>query len=139
MMPVGTVRLTLPDGREIENPTAAQLGDLILSKDQKYWEYQSGDVGLRFEGPQDDAEMILILKEPHGIFIQHIGVNDWDEYCAVGPDTDGGIVVAYVGGEPRRLPRRHLLPRAVALRVVEEFCRSGARSNDVAWAPSPGV
>ena len=131
----GKVRLRLPTGEEVDNPSSALLEELILSKDQAYWAYQAGDVGLDFESPNGEAAITMLLKEPYGIFIQHTAPNEEQEFCAVGQSGKDEDVVVYVGGEPMHIPAKQFVSRPLALRAVEEFRRTGERTKELPWVP----
>jgi hypothetical protein len=129
-----TVLLTLPAGEEIENPSVDLLTNLLLHADQKYWEYQSGTVGISFGHPKssDYAELVLVMRDPPGVYLQHTAADGRDEYC-LSAGTDDTVVVAHLGGESLELPARQVVPRALALRAVLEFTRSGKRAPDLTW------
>jgi len=130
-------RLTLvtPSGQEIPAPDIQELKFQVLEGDASFWEAGSGDAALRFY-VQDaiKSEMILMLREIHGVFVQFIA-NDGREYViSTGADEQEMITIKQAGN-PWSLPRAFFITREEAFRAIQEFCQTGEMLTTCHWVP----
>jgi hypothetical protein len=77
--------------------------------------------------------MHLIFNEQFGFYISYRDLNENTSYAPWMLDDYGRAVRVCTGGQPFYLPEAMFVPRELAYAVVEEFCRTGQRSQAIRW------
>ncbi|MGH2375001.1 MAG: Imm1 family immunity protein [bacterium] len=129
------VLFVAPNGKETRGANFEELRRLLLEKGPEYWEGGSGDAGLQFYSDgQELAEMILMVREPYGVFVQHLWVKDLKEYVVQRQNgTEEDVTIVHCG-DPWTLPRKFFVSRDDALKALETFFGDGARDERVKWS-----
>jgi hypothetical protein len=65
-------KLFSPVGQDIEGVTPDQIQALMLNRGPDYWEAGSGDAALRFTNGTAHGEIIFMVRDPIGVFVQFV-------------------------------------------------------------------
>ena len=123
-----------PDGTEHTDPKIEWLLDLIGNAGDSYWASGSGDAGLRFFSDEKPVgEMILVIRQSNGAFVQHLFNVDGLEYVLNDPALGQDEVTVKVGGNPWSLPRALFVSRSIASLAVQRFLQDGHRFESGNW------
>jgi hypothetical protein len=136
VMNTGFTSLTFvaPTGDEILNPDPKLISDNLMIAGPAYWETGSGDAALRCKvGDLVSAELILIVREELGVFVQFVDPSTSQEFVLFDPDADDEEVIIQHAGDPWELPRRFFVKRQLADRAVMYFMGHGKRSSELPW------
>lgn len=124
-----------PTWEEIKNPSPFYLHQLLTNPPRGFWAQGSGDATLEYEETSGDEISLLILpNDEFGIYLKYhrrkggrivetwLSLHDANRLNEVTTCSDEWL--ASVG---------LFLPVEVAAQAVEEFARSGRRSDAVRW------
>lgn len=123
-----------PDGNDRVGISPEEIASLILEGDPEFWEAGSGDGAIRFSDESADGEMIIMVREPYGVFVQFTEAETGKEWVlSTGADEEETITISQ-NREPWELPHAFFVPRGIAARTVSEFARTGKRPEDENWS-----
>jgi len=132
----GVTELTFiaPSGDEITNPDPEIISERLIEAGPVYWEAGSGDAALRRKvGPNVDSELIIVLRDNAGVFLQFIDPKTSLEFVLCDPNVEDEQIVILHAGDPWELPKRFFVTREVANQAVKWFIAHGDRSPDLTW------
>lgn len=130
-----------PDGSSIENPELTELKDYILNRFPEYWHQGNGGATIDFYDENGGQRSLLILpNDEHGIYLKYI------------IEENGNIKETWLSLEdPEKLDETAecsdewyasiglFLPKEKAWLVVEEFCKTGERTDKIQWIDSADI
>ena len=123
-----------PDNEDVENPDVGSLELVLMTAPPGYWESGTGDAALRlYEGDRLRAELLLMVRDGLGVFVQHIAAVDGIAHVLVASEDQEGNVTIEQGGDPWTLPRAFFVSKEWAAKAVREFCKDGDRSRELPW------
>ena len=123
-----------PDGNDRVGISPEEIASLILDGGPEYWEAGSGDAAIRFSDESADGEMIIMLRQPYGVFVQFTDAETGKGWVlSTGADEKETITISQ-NHEPWELPRAFFVPRSVAARAVLQFARTGKRPENENWS-----
>jgi len=128
-----TMKFLAPDGNDRVDPDPAEIEAAILKADQEFWEQGSGDAAVRFENEDAEGEMIVMVRDPFGVFVQFTDRGTGREVVLSNGESEDDTISIHQGGEPWELPRTFFVPRSVAAEVVGQFARTGKRPRNQRW------
>jgi hypothetical protein len=129
-----SVEFVAPDGQETSESNAERVAQMIRCAGDSYWASGSGDAALRFvEDGKVQAEMIMMVREAYGVFLQHLYNTDGVEYVLSLPGTPQEEVTIRHSGSPWTLPRSFFVDKETAIKALERFVRDGRRIEDGNW------
>ncbi len=135
---------TGPDNEPLENPTVADIGGL-LRRGKAYWHGESGsaviarskrepaEAGLPEGWSKGYPELHLIVHKPGGVHLAYEAREDGPLWVSYDASRSGRRVRHQLGGSEVTFPRESFLAEDVALQAIEEFLRTGKRSDAVQW------
>ena len=132
------VIFTDPLGNDEENPSPAEIEELILAGDPKYWHNGSGEMGLRFfTNSERRAALYLRRGAEAGLWV------DYKDYQAngggglqtikFGHHTGETIAAMNAAGEITSNYREYYVPPEVAWEAAEHFLATGAKKPSLDW------
>lgn len=128
------IRFVSPEGVTLIDPDPGRISSLLLHADAEYWESGTGDAGIRFEeGGVVKGELIIMIREPHGVFVLFTDPVTSDEYALSNKSSDDDMISVQQGGEPWELPRKYFVSRSMANEAVSRFMDSGKRTMEMDW------
>ncbi len=128
------VKFLAPDGNDQLGTSPEEIASFILERGSDFWEAGSGDAAVRFSDESADGEMIIMLREPYGVFVQFTEAETGKEWVlSTGAEEEETITISQ-NREPWELPRAFFVPRSVAARTVSEFARTGKRPKAENWS-----
>lgn len=127
------VKFFAPDGLDQDDVSADYLESLVLRRDPEFWESGSGDAAIRFTDGSAEGELVLMVRDPYGVFVQYTEFNSGTEWILSGGDDETDTIIVTQNGDPWKLPRTFFVDRSIAASVVAEFARSGKRPTCGNW------
>lgn len=128
------VKYRSPAGETTEIPSVETLVRLLAQAPESYWQEGSGDAAVYYKRGSDTSMLLLFKKEPFGFHVEYFArLGRHDHYLSVGSGVMSELVTIYVGGEPHKLPTGVFISSEAAQAAVEEFFRTGQRTDKVVW------
>lgn len=123
-----------PSGTEITNPDPEIISERLIDAGPVYWETGSGDAALRRKvGPNVVSELIIVVRDAAGVFLQFIDPKTSLEFVLCDPNAEDKQIVIQHAGDPWELPKRFFVTREVANQAVKWFIAHGDRAPDLTW------
>lgn len=116
----------------IKGPDLRFLEISIKYVDKEYWCAGSRQTWLVVQNTSKDTQLTLTFDFTHG-FCLEFEANYEPKYIALGGGALEHTVTARVGGDPWLLPTKFFVNRGATWQAVEEFCKTGARTNRISW------
>jgi hypothetical protein len=127
--------MSTPMGEVVHRPDSSWLRELMLHAGPEFWNAGGGDAKVE----HGLAWIILIFHEQYGFSMDYRDPSEDCTYCPWMQDGHGRPVEVTTGGSSFFLPEAMFVPRDLAFAVVEEFCRTGRRSDKIRWLPATDV
>lgn len=112
---------------DIRNPDRETLRDLVLNANQPGREY--GEASIKLDGANPRMWLYILHDNDLGCSLWY---HDADGEAWV-PIGNAARMNELVCPDDINSPAGSFLDPSMALAVIEEFCRTGERSSDVAW------
>jgi hypothetical protein len=106
----------------------------ILNRDETFWGHSHGAIFLS-RNVSFAPTLVIVYKNGYGYHFQLTEAEGTsrETYICVGNDDFADVVTVWVGQNDMRFPRAFFIDRALAARVVENFCRTGCRDVEGNW------
>jgi hypothetical protein len=132
-----TTSFTAPNGEPTKNPAITELGRLIDSCDEQFWNDGAGEAVIEFESDQHRSIMGIRFSKQHGFSIEQREFERqgyWGSPFITWSEKQSDVaVIVYVGGVDLKLPASSFLDPVAAKLVVADFCQTGRRSTKIRW------
>jgi hypothetical protein len=126
--------LTAPNGTRYVNPDISMLEYDILHGGQEHWEDGSGDAGIKFfDNDCLVSELILMVREPYGVFVHYTGAEDGKEYVLNSEEGGNDSITTKQGGDPWTIPIGFCVDKGTAVHAVRDFLESGKKTTSATW------
>jgi hypothetical protein len=122
-----------PSGLEIENPEMKQLMGYIIEQFPQYWHQgHGGGIVDFYDGNNRHLRLLILPHDEYGIYLQYVkkGINEetwlslFDHMKLNTTAECGDELYASIG---------LFLPKEKAWLAVEEFCKTGERTEKIDW------
>jgi hypothetical protein len=124
--------MTTPLGDYIKPLDMTWLREMILHGGSEFWNAGSGEAAVDY----GQLALNLIFHEDYGFYLAY-HESDTARYVPWMLDECGRVVTVSTGGQPFDLPEALFVPRDLAAVVIEEFCRTGQRTQEaIRWKRS---
>jgi hypothetical protein len=122
-------RFTPPSGTSIINPSISYVRSLLWFQSAVYWLSGSGDAGVTFKDMDGHtvSELIFLLREPYGVFLQLQSTGVETLVASKGADVPGGRdeITITLCGAPLTLQKRFFVDRNTAADIVTSYITLG--------------
>ena len=123
---------TPPHGIDIESPDVRFLELLVLYVNEEYWSAGPGQAALTYE--DNEKRTMLVLTFHLNQFYLEYHTESEPTSISFRGDTDGcEIITPFVGGNAWPLYSSFFVDRNQTWAVIDEFCRSGNKTNKIDW------
>ena len=123
-----------PIHQMIENPTEAQLKELVFDTDDEYWLAGSGDATITVESNLSRTHLGLKKVSPHGIRLLYKG-SDGQLLVSVGHGKMEETIMVFSGGEYNEEMQVCFIELDAAYRGILEYCANGECPDSIEWVP----
>lgn len=119
-----------PSGSKTENPSIDHLRQLILAPPDDYWRRGTGGATLEYIDEFSNNKMLILPNELLGYYLKYINGSEYEWISLEDPSKLSEVAecadewFASIG---------LFLPKQKAWIAIEEFCRTGARTNQIDW------
>ncbi len=120
-----------PSGRVMVNPDLNDIRSLIVSPPPEYW--LSGSGGATFtaqDGGKSEIRMLVLPNMDYGYYLKYIDC-DGGTWLSLSDSTR--LTVVTTCGDQWYASIGLFLPPETAWEVINEFCRTGQRSDRITW------
>ena len=127
------IEYVAPDGKKALNPSICFIEDVIRNAGEAYWTYQTGAAGIYCL--DSGSQMMLVVNESFGVLIRFCTESGDDEFVSINEASkqDDREVSVYLGGDEWVVPVYYFVSIDFALRIIEEFLKTGTMSKVVRW------
>ncbi len=109
-----------------EDVTPDQIQTLIVDRGPDYWEAGSGDAALRFTDGTAQGEIIFMVRDPIGVFVQFRDSRD-QRVLSTAADESENVTIEQ-DGDPWELPRAFFVHKSCATAANREFMTTGKKA-----------
>jgi hypothetical protein len=129
------VKFFAPVGEDIEDVTPEQLSSLMFDLGPDYWAAGSGDAALRFTDGGAEGEIIFVIRDPIGVFVQFVEKNSHEQWVLSTGGDESETITIQQGGNPWQVPRAFFVDKNRAIDAITQFAKSGKKPTLGHWVP----
>ena len=125
---------TSPQGDELECPDLELLQEYILQPPEKYWIQGSGDASLSFKEKLKETSLLILPNESYGFYLKFL-VSENNRIANTWLSLNDPLLLDRVieCSEEWYASIGLFLPPNKAWWAIEEFCKTGIRTDKVQW------